>query len=76
MRFLAVFTDARAEEGEHFAPGPLAVQAEEAHVVSVVEGHLPFVAVQVHPDPLRGRPELQPRPRLRAGPVLTPVTQP
>lgn len=75
-RFLTAATDARAEEGERLAPRPVGERVEQTHIVGVVEGHPPLLAVQEHPEPLRGRAELQPRPGLRAGRVLAPVTQP
>lgn len=76
LRFGPAVTDARAEEGEHFAPRPAAERVQQTHFISVVERHPPLVAVQENPDPLRGRHELQPRPRLRPRPVLVPVAQP
>lgn len=76
LRSAPAVADARAEEGEHFAPRPAAERVQQAHFVGVVERHSPLVAVQENPDPLRGRHQLQPGPRLRPGPVLVPVAQP
>ena len=76
LRFLTAVTDARAEEGEHLAPRPIGEGVEQAHIVCVVEGHPPLLAVQENAEPLRGGAELQPGPGLGAGEVLVPVTQP
>lgn len=67
LRPLTSVTDAWAEEGEHFAPWPVGEGVEEAHIISIVEGHPPLLTVQENPKPLRGAAELQPCPGLRAG---------
>lgn len=54
LRFLASVTNAWAEEGEHLAPRPVGERVQQAHIVGVVEGHPPLLAVQEHPEPLRG----------------------
>lgn len=45
LQAVSPVTDARAEEGEHFASRPVLEGVEQAHVVGVVEGHFPLVAV-------------------------------
>lgn len=76
LRFLAAVADARAEEGEGLVPRPVGKRVEQTHIISVVEGDPPLVAVQENPEPLWGTSDLQPRPGLRSRRVLVPVTQP
>lgn len=76
LRFLTAVTNARAEEGEYLAPRPVGERVEQTHIICVVEGYPPLLTVQEHPEPLRGRTEVQPGPGLRAGGVLVPITQP
>lgn len=61
-----VIADARAEEGENLPPWPVGERIEQTHIVGVVEGHPPLLAVQEHTDPLRGTSQVQPGPGLCA----------
>lgn len=45
LRFLTAATNARAEEGEHLAPRPIGERVEQTHIISIVEGYPPLLAV-------------------------------
>lgn len=45
LRSLTAPADARAEEGEHFAPRPVGERVQQTHVVGIVEGHSSLLAV-------------------------------
>lgn len=76
LGLLIAVSNAWAEEGENLAPRPVGKRVEQAHVISVVEGHSPLLAVEENADPLKGRAELQPGPGLGASWTLVPVTEP
>lgn len=75
-RFVTAVTNAWAEEREYLFSRPVDKRVQQTHIISIVEGDLPVVKVQINPDPLQGRPELQPCPRLRSSWVFVPVAQP
>lgn len=45
QRFLSAVTDARTEEGERLAPRPVGERVQQAHIIGVVEGDPPLLAV-------------------------------
>lgn len=76
LRFVAAVCNAWAKEGERLAPRPAGERVEQTHVVGVVEGDPPLVAVQENTEPLWGRSDPEPLPWLRSHRVLVPVAQP
>ena len=73
---LAGIADARAEEWECCAPGPIGERVQQSHVLCIEEGHSPFLAIQEHSNPLGGASELQTGPGLGASPILVSVAEP